>query len=98
MNETHVSGITYEGGFRTDTAAGMVLRWGLIMIYCKPSSPQWDYARLSMQQNLQKNKPCPQYQILCWLSFSDSWELGLTISTFPAHETASGDELEQLKC
>lgn len=45
MNETHVSGITYEGGFRTDTAAGMVLRWALIMIYCKPSSPQWDYAR-----------------------------------------------------
>lgn len=43
MNETHVSGITYEGGFRTETAAAMVLRWALI--YCKHSSPQRDYAR-----------------------------------------------------
>lgn len=45
MSETHVSDITYEGGFRTETAAKMVLRWALIMIYCKPSSPQRDYAR-----------------------------------------------------
>lgn len=45
MNETHVSGITYEGVFRTETAAGMILRWALIMIYCKLSSPQRDYAR-----------------------------------------------------
>lgn len=45
MNETHVSGTTYEGGFGTETAAGMVLRWALIMIYCKPSGPQRDYAR-----------------------------------------------------
>lgn len=32
----------------------------------------------------------------CCLSFSDSWEQGLTISTFPALQRVSGAELEQL--
>lgn len=39
MTENHMAGITYEGGFRAETATGIALRWAKTVIYCKPSSP-----------------------------------------------------------
>lgn len=60
MTENHMAGITYEGGFRAETATGITLRWAKTVIYCKPSSPLWAYATFENVAKSQENQPCPQ--------------------------------------
>lgn len=60
MTENHMAGIMYEGEFRAKTVTGMVLRWAMTVICCKPSSPLWDYARFEHAVKSQENQPCPQ--------------------------------------
>jgi len=54
---------------KEETAIGIILRWTMTVIYCKPSSPLWDYERFEHAAKSQKNQPCPQPQNLAVLVF-----------------------------
>lgn len=60
ITENHMAGITYEGGFRAETATRIALRWVTTVLYCKLSSPLWAYARFENAAKSQENQQCPR--------------------------------------